>query len=371
MLSPTRYKLLAKKINTFEKRYSQMSKLNRFYISRNFKFSKNAASKPKMDCEIVLSKMGFTNLGFKQSNHPSSVAGAIISFFGITKGLLLLPFSSTLCMQYPLSKFFNYKIAVSKLKRCKIILIVHDVKTLMGKNKNVKKEMKRFNQADVLVLHNEVMMNWFAENGCKGKMVPLFLFDYLLAHDQELPETPKEPEGEVVFAGGLGMEKSAFLYEVDELEQKAFKLKLYGNGYQKEKVRANSVLDYQGVFAPDEVLDKMKGNFGLVWNGNALKECDGAFGKYIQYNNPHKTSLYLLAGLPVIVWDKAAVAKLIEEEQVGFAISSLDELSERLDNIDEETYSRMVSNVDAIRHKITNGHFLQAAVGNALNQLNG
>ncbi|WP_421824670.1 beta-1,6-galactofuranosyltransferase [Flagellimonas oceanensis] len=347
-----------------------MQSTDLFYISRNYKFSKNAASKPKMDCENVLSKAGFKNLGFKQSNHPSSAIGAIISFFGITKGLILLPFSSTLCMQYPLSKFFNYKVGVAKLKGCKIVLIVHDVKTLMGKNKDVEKEMKRFNKADVLVLHNEVMMKWFAENGYKGKMVPLYLFDYLLAHNQELPETPKHAEKEIVFAGGLGMEKSAFLYKVDELGQMDFTLKLYGNGYQKEKVDENSTLDYQGVFAPDEVLDKMKGNFGLVWNGNAIKECDGAFGKYIQYNNPHKTSLYLLAGLPVIVWDKAAVAKLIEEEQIGFAISSLDELSEKLANIDDATYSKMVANVDAIRHKITNGHFLQAAVGNALYELN-
>ncbi|NVN18868.1 beta-1,6-galactofuranosyltransferase [Muricauda sp. HICW] len=344
-----------------------MQNTNQFYISRNYKFSKNAASKPKMDCENVLSQLGFENLGFKQSNHPSSAIGAIISFLGITKGLILLPFSSTLCMQYPLSKFFSYKVQVAKLKRCKIVLIVHDVKTLMGKNKNVEKEMKHFNKADVLVLHNEMMIEWFTENGYKGKMVPLYLFDYLLASNQELPESPKEAGREVVFAGGLGMEKSAFLYKVDELEQKDFTLKLYGNGYQKEKVDEKSILNYQGVFSPDEVLDKMKGNFGLVWNGNAIKECDGAFGKYIQYNNPHKTSLYLLAGLPVIVWDKAAVAKIIEEEQVGFAIGSLDELSEKLDNIDEETYSKMVSNVDRIRHKITNGHFLQAAVSNVLN----
>ncbi|MBR9852993.1 MAG: beta-1,6-galactofuranosyltransferase [Algicola sp.] len=343
-----------------------MQDTDQFYISRNYKFSKNAASKPKMDCENILSKIGFKNLGFKQSNHPSSAFGAIISFFGITKGLILLPFSSTLCMQYPLSKFFNYKIAVARLKGCKVVLIVHDVKTLMGKNKNVEKEMKRFNKANVLVLHNEVMMKWFAENGYKGKMVPLYLFDYLLSYGQELPEAPKNAGREVVFAGGLGMEKSAFLYMADELKKKNFTLKLYGNGYQKEKVANNSILDYQGVFAPDEVLDKMKGNYGLVWNGNAIKECDGAFGKYIQYNNPHKTSLYLLAGLPVIVWAKAAVAKLIEEEQIGFAISSLDELSEKLNGIDEDTYSKMVSNVKEIRHKITNGHFLQEAIGNAL-----
>ncbi len=340
-----------------------------FYISRNYKFSKNAASKPKMDCENVLSEIGFKNLGFQQSNHPSSALGAIISFLGITKGLIRLPFSSILCMQYPLSKFFNYKIGIAKLKGCKIVLIVHDVKTLMGKNKDVKKEMRRFNKADVLILHNQVMMQWFVENGYKGKMIPLYLFDYLLGSGQSLPESPQNTGKNVVFAGGLGMEKSAFLYKVDELEETDFMLRLYGNGYQKEKVGTNSVLDYQGVFAPDEVLDKLKGNFGLVWNGNAIHECDGAFGKYIQYNNPHKTSLYLLAGLPVIVWDKAAVAKLVQQEHLGFTISSLDELSKKINSITPESYSKMVCNVKAIRDKITNGHFLKMAVGNALEKL--
>ena len=339
-----------------------------FYISRNYKFSRNAASKPKMDCEEVLSKSGFKNLGFRQSNHPSSAIGAIISFFGITWGLVRLPFSSVLCMQYPLSKFFGYKVAVAKLKRCKLILIVHDVKTLMGKNRDAGKEMRRFNKADVLILHNQVMMQWFAEQGYKGKMVPLYLFDYLLADGQKLPEQSLGQGNEIVFAGGLDMEKSAFLYQLDELHPN-FTLKLYGNGFQKEKVKEGSALHYQGVFAPDEVLDHLKGNFGLVWNGNAIRECDGDFGKYIQYNNPHKTSLYLLAGLPIIIWDKAAVAQLVEREKIGFAIASLEELSEKLAQIDATTYDQMVANVHTMRNKIANGHFLQEAVANALAEL--
>lgn len=345
-----------------------MQKRKLFYISRNYKFSRNAASKPKMDCEEVLSRSGFKNLGFRQSNHPSSAFGAIISFFGITWGLVRLPFSSVLCMQYPLSKFFNYKIGVARLKGCKVILIVHDVKTLMGKNKDVRKEMKRFNKADVLILHNQVMIQWFAEHGYKGKMVPLYLFDYLMTQEQKLPKLPQHIAKEIVFAGGLGMEKSAFLYQLDELGPD-FILKLYGNGFQKEKVKKGSALHYQGVFAPDEVLDHLKGNFGLVWNGNAITECDGDFGKYIQYNNPHKTSLYLLAGLPIIIWDKAAVAQLVEEEKLGFAIASLEELSEKLAEIDAATYNEMVANVNTIRNKIANGHFLQEAIKNALAQL--
>lgn len=340
-----------------------------YYFSRNYKFSKNAASKPKMDCEDILAKSGFVNLGFRQSNHPSSALGAIISFFGITWGLLRLPFSSILCMQYPLSKFFNYKMGIAKLKGCKVILIVHDVKTLMGKNKDAQKEMKRFNRADVLILHNPVMMQWFAAHGYRGKMVSLELFDYLLAPGQNLPELPKEAGNAIVFAGGLGMEKSAFLYQIDGLSRPNFTLELFGNGFQRDKVPADTVLNYHGTFAPDEVLNHLHGNFGLVWNGNSIEECDGDFGRYIKYNNPHKTSLYLLAGLPIIIWDQAAVARMVETEKIGISIDSLEELSGKLAQIDAVHYNQMVSNVEEIRHKISSGHFLGKAIGKALDEL--
>lgn len=340
-----------------------------FYISRNYKYSTNAASKPKMDCEAILAKAGFKNLGFAQSNLKSSALGAIISFFGISWGLLRLPLSSVLCMQYPLSKFFNYKMGVAKLKGCRVILIVHDVKTLMGKNRDPKKEMKRFNRADLLFLHNPEMIQWFTDQGYRGKMVSLDLFDYLLAPGQALPPLPQSAGNEIVFAGGLGMEKSAFLYQLDRLPGLNFSLKLFGNGFQRDKVPDPSVLDYQGTFPPDRVMEHLKGHFGLVWNGNAIRECDGDFGKYIQYNNPHKTSLYLLAGLPIIIWDKAAVARVVEAEKIGICISSLEELSQKLAGLDAETYLGMVGNVEGIRNKIAQGHFLQRAMDRALSQL--
>src|SRR5690606_34412254 len=246
----------------------------------------------------------------------------------------------------PLSKFFNYKMTIARLKGCQVILIVHDVKTLMGKNRDAKKEMKRFNKADLLILHNPVMIQWFADHGYNGKMVPLELFDYLLAPGQELPPMPQGIGNEIVFAGGLGMEKSAFLYKLDELPGLNFSLKLFGNGFQRDKVPDPTVLDYQGTFPPDRVMEHLKGYFGLVWNGNAIRECDGDFGKYIQFNNPHKTSLYLLAGLPIIIWDKAAVARVVEQEKIGIPISSLKELSQKLAGLDAETYERMVANVE-------------------------
>lgn len=54
---------------------------NLYYISRNYKATNSAASKPKTDCERILDTIGFQNLGFKQTTFASSAIGAVVSFW--------------------------------------------------------------------------------------------------------------------------------------------------------------------------------------------------------------------------------------------------------------------------------------------------
>jgi hypothetical protein len=259
-----------------------------------------------------------------------------------------------------LSKFFGYITTIVAFKKCKLIIIIHDVKYLMGKSSDLKGEMAKFNRADFLILHNDSMIKWFKENGCTAQLVSLELFDYL--HESKKHATLNTPY-DVVFAGGLGKEKSEFLYSMDELHPSSYTLKLYGNGFNASEIKNdNSILNYQGVFSPDEVIDQIEGSFGLIWNGNALDSCSGDFGNYLLYNNPHKTSLYLLCGLPVIVWKKAAIAAFIEKEEIGITLNSLAELDETLKNLNPEDYAKMVSNVEKIKTKVSSGHYLSQAL---------
>ncbi|NRO11242.1 Beta-1,6-galactofuranosyltransferase WbbI [Lactobacillus helveticus] len=48
-------------------------------------------------------------------------------------------------------------------------------------------------------------------------------------------------------------------------------------------------------------------------------------GNYLRYNDPHKLSLYLASGIPVIIWKKAAEAKFVEENKVGITVDSLED----------------------------------------------
>lgn len=74
----------------------------------------------------------------------------------------------------------------------------------------------------------------------------------------------------------------------------------------------------------------------------------GTFGQYLKLNNPHKTSLYLASGIPVIIWKEAALASFIVENNLGFAVDKLSEINEKLSQISDEQYKIMANNVKGI-----------------------
>lgn len=112
----------------------------------------------------------------------------------------------------------------------------------------------------------------------------------------------------------------------------------------------------------DDFIKQVRGNFGLVWDGDSLEECHGDFGSYLKYNTPHKASFYLRAGLPIIIWKESAIASLVEERGVGFAINSLKELPICLKNISTEEYSAMLTKVKQLAIAINNGNNLKKAI---------
>jgi len=309
--------------------------------------------------------MGIRNLGLKQSRKKSSALGAILSFLSITKGIVLLPSKSYLVVQYPLSKYYNYITWGARIKGSKVILVIHDVHSLMKGKLAVEKEMKRFNIADKIIVHNASMKHWFEEQGCTATLETLELFDYLNTLDLNIEKnTEIQKPYQLVVAGGLTVDKSAFIYKMQQQDVKNFFFNLYGNGFSKENLDPEKgLLHYKGSFPPDEVAQHIKGHFGLVWGGNSVEKCSGILGEYLKYNNPHKTSLYLLCGLPIIIWDKAAIAPYIVSQGAGIAISSLLELDDVLDNLTLEDYQAMSNRAMELREKVTSGGFLKAALG--------
>ena len=345
-----------------------------YYISRNYKSLFNAAGKAKTDCEFTLEALGFKNLGFKQSSIPSSAIGTIKNFFGISMALLRLPFKSVLCTQYPNNKFRGLILFFAKLKRCKIITIVHDVRSLKGRTKDIQAELSKIVCSDVIIVHNEAMKAWFLEQHTTIPIVVLGIFDYV-SNEKPLQnkEINKSDAYSIAYAGGFGAGKNSYIFDFDILEHSNYNLKLYGIGFDASKRKVSeeaSVIFYQGAFPSDEIAHKIEADFGLVWDGISTESCSGDLGAYLKYNNPHKTSLYLLCGLPVIVWDKAAIASYIVDNNLGIGISDLKDLNTVLEKLTQEDYKLMKSNVLSVQEKVMTGQFVETAVKKALEVLN-
>ena len=344
-----------------------------YYISKNYKAIYGASGKAKTDFEYALQKIGFKNLGFKQSCIPNSAIGAIKNFFGITWALIRLPRKAVLCTQYPINKYRNYILFIARLKNCKIITLVHDVGYLRKRTKNKENELIKVCNSDAIIVHNPNMKQWFLDQGINIPIIVLGIFDYVA---NELPKQNitiehKSPFN-LVYAGGYGGNKNSYVYDVDNLKTNYFNLKLYGTGFEPEKRKVNeaeSSVFYAGVFPSNEIAYKIKGDFGLVWDGESVNTCSGQYGEYLKFNNPHKTSLYILCGLPIVIWEEAALAPFIKENNLGITISSLAKLDEAFNKLSFQDIATMKKNVLKFQQKVISGSFYKAAVKMALEKI--
>ncbi len=344
-----------------------------YYISRNYKSLFNAAGKAKTDCEYVFEKLGFKNLGFKQSSIPNSAIGTIKNFFGIFFALLKLPRRSIIVTQYPNNKFRGMILYFSKLKKCKIITLVHDVRILKGRTKDAEAELNQIITSDVIIVHNPSMKQWFLDQGVTIPIIVLEIFDYISEKkpaqnaDRNINNTY-----DIAYAGGFGDGKNSYIFDFDVLENSNYNLRLYGIGFDPNKRKVEeeqSVVHYEGVFKSDEVAYKIESDFGLVWDGISTETCSGNYGAYLKFNNPHKTSLYLLCGLPIIIWDKAALAGFVQDNNIGITVANLKDLNKVLGELSAEEYQKMKQNVADIQTKVMEGYFVETAVKKALNTL--
>ncbi len=250
-----------------------------------------------------------------------------------------------------------------KKKNVKTMLLIHDLETLrlvcrddVG---NFKKTMYRLEEGNLLktcdniIAHNPSMVEQLVKAGVnREKIVSLGIFDYLLDDSHELP-TPEYGEP-IIIAGNLRPHKAAYAYSLPD--KSAYNL--YGLDYTGK----GDNIHYFGAFPSDELPFVMHGSFGLVWDGESVETCSGAYGQYLKINNPHKTSLYLACGIPVIIWSQAALAPFILENNVGIVVDSLNDIPE----VSPEDYAVMRDNAMKIGAKLRRGEMLKAAVEKCL-----
>ena len=311
----------------------------------------HAGSKAVQDVFDVAKKLGYEAEVIRTATSIDSLWGKIrrqaLFFIDWFKIYFSITPNSLVLIQTPYHhKQLIRNWVLSKLKRdkkVKFISLVHDVEELRKSlyNNYYKNEFNfMLSIADSIIVHNDTMKAFFIKKGIpENKLVSLKIFDYLM--DKEATSKNVIFERAISIAGNLDINKSAYIAQLGKL---GIIVHLYGPNFSHSLEQYEDI-QYHGSFPASEIPNQLNSGFGLVWDGNSIDTCSGDFGEYLQYNNPHKLSLYLASGIPVVIWDKAAEADFVRKHNLGICVSSLSELKDKLEQISEKNYQEMIKNV--------------------------
>lgn len=339
-----------------------MQNKNLYFISRNYLRLNCGGSIARTDIEMVMERLGCKNIGLKRTFHHNSITHAIRNSLGAMRALSQLKKGDVLILQYPMKLYFKLLCDTARKRGAKVINIVHDLDSFSPKI-TVEQEIDLLNRCDILLPHNHMMRKWLQDQGCKVKMIDYEIMDYLHG-TSDAPHQPSSRKYSIFFVGNASCTLNNHLYQLAEVMPDT-DIYLYGTNPATQFTERLPNLHPMGFVKDTEIIARHQGDFGISWYGSSLDDGVGK-GIYMNYNNPHKVSLYLRCNAPVIVWNKAGRAEFIEKEGIGISVDSLRELNARFARISTEDYEKMTENVMRVNQRLAAGYYLENALAQAL-----
>lgn len=334
----------------------------KYVISHALPNKQDASVKAHTDIDRFLATDGYKVLTFETRSGNNKLSRQFNRLRSINRLEKIVKPEDTVLVQYPIysSEFdtdrFYSKVVVQAAHK---IAVVHDLPFLRDSfppvENDLKKELVRLNLFDSVIVHNEVMKQKLIGLGLKARVITLGLFDYYAPTVSKQGLT-KAVAHKILFAGNLTKSKFVLTLKSDKLIQ----YHLWGSVANKDLL--DSSVNYHGSVPSDELPKYLTNGWGLVWDGESTTSVTGLGGKYLRYIDPHKTSLYISAGVPVIVWKDAGVAKFIKDNNLGLVIDSIDEIPRRIENLSLQKYVSIMTAVYDMQHRLLNGSMIRNAV---------
>ena len=323
----------------------------KYYLKEFYVKEKHAGSKARLDAEKIMLEEGYQP--FFQNNDSNPIT---------------LTENDVLILQFPLLWHSLKTLILTKLlrkRKFKAYLLIHDIESLRNRSiksfQDVKYAILHFLQnktvlerVDGIIAHNDKMKAVLVQLGIpEEKIISLEIFDYLIP-DYEVKKTYEKRT--VLLAGNFDIKKTKYARQLPDNPE----FSIYGINFEGDNLPQN--VHYNGAFSPEELPYYLEGGFGLVWDGDSPYTCSGMFGEYLKMNNPHKASLYLATGFPIIVWRQSALADFVSKNNCGILVDSLFEIAETLKSIQKKDYQELIENSKKIGEKIRQGYFLKTAL---------
>ncbi len=299
---------------------------NRYYVEESFSDALFNAGIIRKEHEKILQSEGYQPLRFLQAGLPAPFLQAL-RFLQACWFAVRLPAGSRVIFHFPLlAGAYGVLLKLLQVRGIRTTGIVIDIDGLRYQQPALlKKECSRLRQFHTLVVHNSRMAGWLCPHIPGINTAAIALFD----HPGVASTQMRTHDNVICYAGNLS--KAGFIKGLQDLHPLRFHL--YGEGAPLDIPR--ETISFHAPQPPAALPGLLEGAYGLIWDGPSIHTCD----PYLQYNTPHKASLYLLAGLPLIVWAKSALADMVEKEALGFTVEKLDELPEKLSYVSLEQYA--------------------------------
>ena len=315
----------------------------------------SASSKAKYDVQTILQNHGYQLLEANYHGKPDIILTADIRWHHLLSKIKKNE-HSIIVFQYPMySRWLldSFNRQVKKIRdRVTVLALVHDVEGLRLNSNNqdrISAEIGRLNRFDGLVVHNNSMGSKLTEMGLNIPTANINIFDYL----ESEPIHSHINENGLIIAGNL--EKSTFIQD--------WNCQTVLNAYGvNPSDNYPTVVHYHGAFAPENLAAHLQGKYGLIWDGDSVETCGGVYGEYLRVNNPHKASLFITLGIPVVVWKDAAIAPFLVSQGVAVVVESIAAIDSALAEVDDEQYANMQQQAELLANKLRSGFFTLHAI---------
>lgn len=337
-----------------------MEVINKYYIEETYGNNQFTAGIVRKDNEAILYSEGFKPIRFAHIKE-GSITVKLLRLINAFSTSFKIQQKSIILFHFPLlAKAYSLLHTCLKWRGIKTVALIIDIDGLRDKDEiKLKQELKQLAKFDYIVAHNDAMRNFILQHLQSATVFTVDIFDY------PVNGTAPSKFFSRTIAIAANHSKGTYVYNLNELAPLQFNL--YGTGYNEELQTQASNIFYKGIIPPAGLPQQIEGSFGLVWDGPSLTTCD----EYLKYNNPHKLSLYIAAGMPVIVWEQSATAAFVKQNNIGITVQSLTELNAVINSLNEDDYEKMKQNVNQLKAKVKNGYYLKTAISKITSAITG